>query len=201
MCNAGEKKRITFPFFFFFLLSPLLPFLNSSFWPFPLGERNGREIKGIYLCALNEFMKFFSFVEVIRRTGPLVALFERRVIDSAHTYVWLFSASNSSAFPLSDDHSGGYEGKKNNKKKNRISLQRPGRFWLICWERKRNYTGVSHQMLDGTASKQKRRAECRRASWRKHLWTKWWDALTCTYAHSSLNTQITLWSKHGGSCC
>lgn len=55
-------------------------------------------------CCLSDRSDFFSLVEFIRRSASLccpTTLFECGVINSAHTYVWLFSASYSSPFPVS----------------------------------------------------------------------------------------------------
>lgn len=96
---------------------------------------------------------FVSFVKSHPEHRPLVALCECGVIDSANTYVWLFSASNSSPFPpLSDDCAGGYGIPSG------TSLERLGRFCLICW-RGREITLKFHIKRLMAWFKAKRRAE------------------------------------------
>lgn len=133
-------------------------------------------------------MRFLFLCSNLPEHRPLVDLFECGVIDSAHTYVWLFSASNSSPFPLLRRQL-----RWSWKTKQEIFWGgNAGQVLVNMLERKRNYTEVSHQMLT-VGFKVKKRVEgnvcvLKKADLKKTYLTKWWDACTCT--------QHTLILKH-----
>lgn len=84
-----------------------------------------------------------------------------------------------------------------------IFLERLGRFWLICWERKRNYAEVSHQTLTARF-KAKRRVEgdvCAFKDTREgNTCNKVLGCLT-TFILKTHTVQIASASMHASSCC